>query len=353
MLFWADAVASLNHETRELLVTASGRAGPHESPCTAWAEKRFEEFVDRLDPTRLFQEGTFSPPSQTMPKHSESPDPVKLPASAPFEKAVALGKSAIGRGDVFQINLAQRFELGEIADPWKTYRMLREKNPAPFAGFLRFQDLELLSASPELLVRSVGRRVETHPIAGTHPRGESREHDDAICAALKAHPKERAEHIMLVDLSRNDLGRVSEYGSVQVEELLGIQSFATVHHLVSIVAGRLKPEVTPYEILAALFPGGTITGAPKIRATELIREFEPRARGPYTGSLGFLDLSGNQTWNISIRTLVLKGKKASLHAGAGIVWDSIPEREFRESVQKAKAFLEMLGVSTQGADLTQ
>jgi para-aminobenzoate synthetase component 1 len=260
-------------------------------------------------------------------------------------------RELIARGDVFQVNLAQRFDLGPVPDPWSSYLRLRRKNPAPYAGYFSSPSLHLLSASPELLVETRKDRVVTWPIAGTFPRGDSAEEDAQICADLRGHPKERAEHIMLVDLERNDLGRVCTFGSVAVSELLGIRSYASVHHLVSIVEGRLRPEVQPFGVLRALFPGGTITGAPKIRATEIIRQLEPIPRGPYTGSLGFVDGGGDQTWNILIRTMVVEEGRGHLHAGAGIVWDSIPEREFREAVQKAKVFLELAGVDLRGCAL--
>jgi para-aminobenzoate synthetase component 1 len=341
ILHWVDLVAVHDAESSTLHLASTGRASPWEAPDPDRARARLGELEEAL---RASDDAAMV----GRPWHGGGEG---LPPAPPFEEAVEAARQAIGRGDVFQVNLAQRFELGACPDPWGAYRVLRAHNPAPYAGYFRLGDLHMLSASPELLVETRGAEVSTCPIAGTYPRAEDPAEDRARSRELRAHPKEQAEHVMLVDLERNDLGRVCTYGSVRVEDLLGVQSFATVHHLVSTVRGTLRDGVSPAEVLAAVFPGGTITGAPKIRATEIIRELEPRARGPYTGALGFVDSSGDQTWNISIRTVVVQGGAASVHAGAGIVWDSDPAREYRETVQKAKAFLELGGVSTRGVDL--
>lgn len=343
VLHWVDSGAVHDAVTGQLHLFSTGQAAPWDEPDPGWARLRLEELEAALAEAG---EGGLPPGGRAW-----GGEGVTLPEAAPFEEAVQAAREAIGRGDVFQVNLAQRFELGPCPDPWTSYRLLRARNPAPYAGYLRLGDLHLLSASPELLVETRGREVFTCPIAGTFPRAADPVEDQARRRQLRAHPKEQAEHVMLVDLERNDLGRVCEYGSVRVEDLLGVQSFATVHHLVSTVRGRMREGVSPDQVLAAVFPGGTITGAPKIRATEIIRELEPRARGPYTGSLGFVGWDGDQTWNISIRTVVVQEGRASVHAGAGIVWDSDPAREYRESVQKAKAFLELGGLSTEGVDL--
>jgi anthranilate synthase component 1 len=255
------------------------------------------------------------------------------------------------------VNLAQRFPLGGIRDPFGIHARLRTLNPAPYAGWFaaprspRSPAFHLVSCSPELLVETRGDLAVTCPIAGTFPRGLDPTEDAALLARLAAHPKERAEHVMLVDLERNDLGRVAVPGTVAVPELLGTRTLATVHHLVSTVICRLRPDASPRDVLAAVFPGGTITGCPKVAAARLIRALEPVARGPYTGALGFVDACGDMAFNILIRTLVVSGERAWIHGGAGVVWDSIPEREWRECVQKVKAFLALLGIETTGLDL--
>lgn len=342
-LHWMEASACLDREEGVLYLASDGRRAPGAPPDPARARACLDELESRLARTPS--------PVPELPGASELPP--RLPDPSPFEAGVVRAREAIARGDVFQVNLAQRFDLGAVPDPWASYLKLRSLNPAPYAGFHRGPGVTLVSASPELLVETRGRRVVTWPIAGTHPRGRDPEEDRQIRRELRSHPKEQAEHIMLVDLERNDLGRVCVPGTVRVPELLGIRSYASVHHLVSVVEGELRAEVLPFEVLRALFPGGTITGAPKIRATEIIRELEPVPRGPYTGSLGFLDGSGEQTWNILIRTLVVREGRGSLHAGAGIVWDSIPEREFREAVQKAKPFLLRAGVDLRGRTLEE
>ena len=253
-------------------------------------------------------------------------------------------KRYIRNGDVFQVNLSRawRGRLKEIADAEIIYRHLRKSNPAPFAGSARFDDMAVLSSSPERLYCVRGNRVETRPIAGTHPRNADAAEDRALSEAMLAHPKERAEHIMLIDLERNDLGRVCQTGSVEVNELMVLESYTHVHHIVSNVRGILRSGVTPGEVIRAVFPGGTITGCPKVRCMEIIRELECVRRGPYTGAFGYLNLNGDADFNILIRTLVTRGRDVVLRAGAGIVADSVPERELNETRQKARGPLRAL-----------
>jgi anthranilate/para-aminobenzoate synthase component I len=203
---------------------------------------------------------------------------------------------------------------------------------------LRFGDFSLISTSPERLIRLNGRRAETRPIAGTRPRGSGAEDDQRLVRELLASPKERAEHVMLVDLERNDLGRVCEFGSVRVDEFMAVEQYSHVSHIVSNVSGLLRPEATPFDLIRATFPGGTITGVPKIRCMEIIEELEPVRRGPYTGSFGYIGWNGDLDFNIVIRTLVLTGTKAYLQVGAGIVADSNPDAEYEETLHKAQAF---------------
>ena len=246
-------------------------------------------------------------------------------------------------GDVFQVNLSRGWEAELPAalarDPSPLYARLREANPAPFAGLARLGDgAWLLSSSPERLLRLEGDRAETRPIAGTRPRGRGAE-DARLSRELLAHPKERAEHVMLIDLERNDLGRICRPGTVRVEELMVLESYAHVHHIVSGIAGRLRPGVGPGEAVRALFPGGTITGCPKVRCMEIIAELEGCPRGAYTGAMGYLGLDGRLDLNILIRSLELAGGRLRMRAGAGIVADSEPERELAETRAKARGLL--------------
>ena len=263
---------------------------------------------------------------------------------AAYLERVRRGKEYIRAGDIYQTNLSRpwRVELRE-ADVGRLYERLCAVNPAPFAALAQWHGAAVLSSSPERLLRVADRRIETRPIAGTRPRSLQPGEDARETAALVAHPKERAEHIMLVDLERNDLGRVCEAGSVAVEELMAIESYAHVHHIVSNVTGRLRRDVSVIEALRAVFPGGTITGCPKLRCMQIIAELEGEGRGVYTGSLGLLGLDGAMDFNILIRTMTLVGKTVEFRAGAGIVADSDPERELEETRAKARGLLAAFG----------
>lgn len=254
-----------------------------------------------------------------------------------FEAAVMRVQDYIAAGDVFQVNLSLRHAFPMKGTPEDVYEQLRRLNPSPYMGLLRFPDFQLVSASPELLVKVEQGRVSTRPIAGTRRRGRTLEEDWKMEEELLTNEKEQAEHIMLVDLLRNDLGRVADYGSVRASELFAIERYSHVMHLVSEVEARLAPGKTVYDAIAAAFPGGTITGAPKVRTMEIIEELEPVTRGPYTGAMGWIDYNGNMELNIIIRTLVVKDGVGYIQAGAGIVIDSVPYREFRECHNKAKA----------------
>jgi anthranilate synthase component 1 len=264
---------------------------------------------------------------------------------AAYLERVRRGKDYIRAGDIYQTNLSRPWQvtLRTDVDIGRLYECLRTVNPAPFAALAQWRGTALLSSSPERLVRVAGRRIETRPIAGTRPRSRQPGADAREMAALVAHPKERAEHIMLIDLERNDLGRVCEPGSVRVEELMCIESYAHVHHIVSSVTGTLRTDVTPLDALRAVFPGGTITGCPKYRCMEIIAELEGEARGAYTGSLGLLGRDGSMDFNILIRTMTLAGHQIGFRAGAGIVADSDPERELEETRAKARGLLAAFG----------
>ncbi len=258
---------------------------------------------------------------------------------AAFERMVSQALEHIRAGDIFQANVAQRF-IGSWQGPsLPLYTALRRLNPSPFACWLAWDDLSVVSCSPERLVRVQESRVDTRPIAGTRPRGMTADEDAVNSLELLLSEKERAEHIMLVDLARNDLGRVCRAGSVQVNELMSLEAYSHVLHIVSDVAGVARSGVDAVDVIRAVFPGGTITGCPKVRCMQLIRELEPVPRGLYTGSLGYLGFDGTLDLNIAIRTIVIQGQQLSLHAGAGIVADSIPEREYQETLAKARALM--------------
>ncbi|GKU77046.1 anthranilate synthase component I family protein [Paenibacillus sp. L3-i20] len=254
-----------------------------------------------------------------------------------YMEAVRKIQHYIGQGDAFQVNLSQRQTRTLSSASEEMYEWLRLVNPSPYMGFLRCPDFQLVSASPELLVELSNGRLITRPIAGTRRRGRTEEEDLRFAEELRTNEKERAEHIMLVDLERNDLGRIATYGSVQVKELMVIEHYSHVMHLVSQVEGDLASGRDAYDVIAATFPGGTITGAPKIRTMEIIEELEPVRRGAYTGSLGWIDYNGDMEFNIIIRTMAVQNGQVHVQAGAGIVIDSDPEREYIESLSKAKA----------------
>ncbi|WP_342563729.1 anthranilate synthase component I family protein [Paenibacillus sp. FSL R7-0345] len=258
-------------------------------------------------------------------------------SSEQFQKAVLEVQEYIRQGDVFQVNLSLRQEAQLKSPPEDVYEWLRRLNPSPYMGLLRSPGFALSSASPELLVKLHGDKVSARPIAGTRRRGLTPAEDAAMEAELRGSEKEIAEHIMLVDLERNDIGRVAAYGSVSVPELLTVERYSHVMHLVSQVEGRIASGKDAYDVMAALFPGGTITGAPKVRTMEIIEELEPVRRGPYTGSMGWIDYNGNMELNIIIRTLAVKDGTGYIQTGAGIVIDSDPYREYRECHNKAKA----------------
>ncbi len=256
-----------------------------------------------------------------------------------FVEAVQRAKEYIAAGDIFQVVLSQRLDFQPGVDPFQIYRALRTINPSPYLYFLRNGETCVLGSSPEMLVRVTGRRLEYRPIAGTHPRGRGEAEDAELERKMLADEKERAEHVMLVDLGRNDLGRVSEYGSVKVRELMFVERYSHVMHLVSALEGKLRADVDALDAFAACFPAGTLSGAPKVRAMQIIEELEPVRRGIYGGSVLYADFAGNLDSCIAIRTMLVQGKKAFLQAGAGIVADSDPEKEFQECMNKAQAVL--------------
>lgn len=267
-----------------------------------------------------------------------------------FLKSVEQAKEYIAAGDIFQVVLSQRLDFVPGAEPFNVYRALRQVNPSPYMYFLRFDDAYVLGSSPEMLVRVTGRKLEYRPIAGTHPRGRDEVEDQQLERKMLHDEKERAEHVMLVDLGRNDLGRVSEYGSVKVRDLMYVERYSHVMHIVSALEGKLREGMDALDAFAACFPAGTLSGAPKVRAMQIIEELEPVRRGVYGGSVLYADFAGNLDSCIAIRTMLLKGKKAYLQAGAGIVADSDPASEFEECMNKAQALLRAVEMARGGCD---
>ncbi len=270
--------------------------------------------------------------------------PVGNMSQKAFVENVKIAKEYIRAGDIFQVVLSQRFSTKVSEDSFSIYRRLRSINPSPYMFYLRFADVELVGASPEMMVRVEGNTVTTRPIAGTIRRGKNEAEDKVLSTELMQNPKEMAEHVMLVDLGRNDIGRVSEYGTVHVKEYGKVERFSHVMHLVSEVSGRLVEGKDSIDALKACFPAGTLSGAPKVRAMQIINELETVKRGPYGGAVGYLDFSGNMDTCITIRTMLIKNGTAYIQTGAGIVADSDPEAEYRETIHKAKAMFATLGV---------
>ena len=333
-LMFFDTVLAFDHVKQEILLIATADLQRHK-PQTAYANavRRLHDLERRLaKPLPKQTRHTVSGKLQLKPRTRKKD----------FLAGVERIKDYIAAGDIFQAVLSQRFDVEPGVDPFSIYRALRIVNPSPYMYFLRMGlrrpgDTSLAGSSPELLVRVHGRTVEYRPIAGTRPRGVDEVDDRRIEAELRADEKETAEHIMLVDLGRNDVGRVSEYGSVQVKDLMFVERYSHVMHLVSALEGTLRHELSAVDAFRSCFPAGTLTGAPKVRAMEIIEELEPARRGVYGGSVFYADFSGNFDSCIAIRSLLMRGRQGHIQAGSGIVADSVPEKEFEESVNKAKA----------------
>jgi para-aminobenzoate synthetase component I len=313
-----------DHVTKELWIMLLAEEGQEEA-----SEQKAEEWLKRW--TGTGKSGHLSRKVTAGEEMEVSMDETQ------FIDAVHKIQHYISQGDVFQVNLSVRQTRPLGADPLDVYRKLREFNPSPYMGYYHTEEFQLVCGSPELLVKKKGRKVSTRPIAGTRSRGRDELEDARLAAELIHNEKERAEHVMLVDLERNDLGRVCQYGSVEVDEFMVIEKYSHVMHIVSNVKGELLPESDWDDVIHAVFPGGTITGAPKVRTMEIIEELEPVRRGPYTGSLGWVGFNGDMDMNIIIRTMLAKEGKAHIQAGAGIVIDSNPQNEYKESLKKAFA----------------
>jgi anthranilate/para-aminobenzoate synthase component I len=263
-------------------------------------------------------------------------------SEADYSERVEKVKSYIQEGDIYQANIAQKFETYFNGNSFELYGRLRKVNPSPFSGYLNFQNFSLVSSSPERLVKVHEHNIETRPIAGTRPRGQAEDEDKELSKELLLNPKERAEHLMLVDLERNDLGRICKSGSVSLTDFMFLEKYSHVSHIVSNIKGDLKQRVCVYDILKSVFPGGTITGCPKIRCMEIISELEPVMRGPYSGSFGYIGFGPYMDLNIIIRSIVVCDEIASFHVGAGIVADSNPQKEYQETMDKAAAMIQAL-----------
>jgi len=335
IFMFADTVLVFDHLTHKIKVVSHAHLEGDVEDAYRRAVERIDSLVERLSQP-IKQEGIAQ-------KTPPSGSPVSSNISkAEFEAKVAQAKEYIEAGEIIQVVLSQRLSKPTAASPFDIYRALRSINPSPYMYYLHLDDCHIVGASPELLVRVEDGIVATHPIAGTRPRGEDPAEDLALEEELKSDEKERAEHIMLVDLGRNDIGRVSEPGTVEVTQLMDVERYSHVMHLVSHVQGKLRRNLNQFDALRACFPAGTVSGAPKIRAMEIIAELEPDRRGPYAGAVGYLSFSGNLDTAITIRTIVMTEGTAYVQAGCGIVADSVPEREHQESMNKAQALIKSI-----------
>ena len=336
-----DCVAAFDHLEERAYVISSGFPEIDEIRRATRAQMRLEQLINLLTGPAGHTTDYGSAPGQINLRSNFTPDG--------YMKAVEKARQYIIAGDIFQVNLSQRFEAPLSVSSWELYRRLRHVNPAPFAAYLDFGDVSVVSASPERFLKLSGENVETRPIKGTRPRGATPAEDAEQARLLTSSAKDRAENIMIVDLERNDLGRVCQYGSVKVTELAALETFPTVFHLTSTVEGKLRPDKNRIDLLRACFPGGSITGAPKVRAMEIIDELEPTRRSVYTGAIGYLSFAGDMDLNIAIRTFLVKQNRAYFQVGGGIVYDSKPEAEYQETLDKARALIEALKLSSRVA----
>ncbi|RXT13912.1 anthranilate synthase component I [Ammoniphilus sp. CFH 90114] len=345
---FADEVIVFDHLKQEIQVIGHIQVGPEDKPLDIERKykaccERIKALARRTRSTEMTSRDLYVLPTQY--------DPIEVQSNVTqeeFIQRVKRAKEYIASGDIFQVVLSQRFMIEDVPDPFHVYRVLRSLNPSPYMYFLQFSEEEILvGTSPELLVRVEEGKVENRPIAGTRQRGRDSKEDEQLKADLLADEKERAEHHMLVDLGRNDIGRVSAYGTVKVEQLMEIEMYSHVMHIVSHVTGRLQKEKDAFDALVSCFPAGTVSGAPKLRAMEIIAELENEARNAYAGAIGYFSFSGNMDSCITIRTIVFKDGRAYIQAGAGIVADSVPVKEFEETENKAKALIRAIQMAKQ------
>ncbi len=342
MFMLTDTIVIFDHMLQKLKVVSNALIDGPPEKAYQQAIARIEQLMERL-----------RQPVPPRPAGQLVPGPVPLTSNFTkegYERVVERAKEYIRAGDIIQVVPSQRFEAPIDVDPFDIYRALRTVNPSPYMFYLKFRDLKLVGSSPEVMVRLEGPLIELRPIAGTRRRGRDAAEDREIASELMQDPKERAEHIMLVDLGRNDVGRVAKIGSVKVTELLVVEKYSHVMHLVSHVIGDLSDGKDCYDVMRATFPQGTVSGAPKIRAMQIIEELEPTKRGPYAGAVGYFSFSGNMDTCIALRTLTVKGKTAYLQAGGGVVADSVPELEYEETLNKARALVRAIELARAGIE---
>jgi anthranilate synthase component 1 len=337
-----DRMLIFDHIRKTVLAVAQAHLEPGAGVKAAYdsARARVDELVDRLS----------ARPPELAVRDIDTEGPCRLVAQSNFtrdayEQVVLHCKEYIKAGDVFQVVPSQRFQVETRAHPFDIYRVLRVVNPSPFLFYLTFDEYSLIGSSPEILVRVEDGIVTIRPLAGTRRRGRDDAEDQVLAEELLADPKERAEHIMLVDLGRNDVGRVAQYKSVQLSEVMKVERYSHVMHITSNVTGKLKPGKTAFDALRAGLPAGTVSGAPKVRAMQIIDEVEPTKRGPYAGAIGYIDFTGNMDTCIALRTLVLQGRTAYIQAGGGVVYDSVPAAEYDETVNKARVLLKAIEIA--------
>jgi para-aminobenzoate synthetase component 1 len=359
-----DAVIAFDHLTRKVYVVATGFPELEERQRLTRARMRLEELKSWLCPSHSISavsQNAKQPHDRrscpaTLHHNDTQNEEITLKSNFTFDeyiKSVSKVRDYIAAGDVFQVNLSQRFEANLGIPQYELYERLRAVNPAPFASYLNFQGVTVVGASPERFLKVQGDLVETRPIKGTRPRGGNTIEDKNLAQELCHSSKDQAENVMIVDLERNDLGRVCRYGTVKVTELAILETFPTVFHLTSTIVGRLRRGKSNIDLLKATFPGGSITGAPKVRAMEIIDELEPTKRSVYTGSIGYLSFDEDMDINIVIRTFLIKESKAYFQVGGGIIYDSDPEAEYRETMDKAKALIQALQLAPQVVVATQ
>ncbi len=331
----ADTVIAFDHARRSLSLIANVLDGDVE-----FANRKLDEIESCIQ----------QPLPAAQPRQVKSSKTRSNMTQGHYEDMVRDAKEHIAAGDIFQVVLSQRFLRETNVEPFDVYRAVRRLNPSPYMFFFDFglvddEPLFIVGSSPEMFVRLEGRTASLRPIAGTRPRGADADADAALAQELLADPKERAEHVMLVDLGRNDLGRVCEYGTVKVSDFFTIEKYSHVMHIVSHVEGKLRPDLTAFDLVRAAFPAGTVSGAPKVRALEIIAELEPDARGAYAGAVGYFGFDGNMDTCLALRTMIARGNTFSVQAGAGIVADSNPSTEFQETLNKASAMLKAIEIA--------
>jgi len=345
LFMFVDTMLIFDHVTHKIKVLSHVRLDRD-------IEEAYQKAVDRID--SLVERLSQPLPHTKVAAHQQNSYQLSSNFSKEqFEESVLKIKQYITAGEAIQVVLSQRLAQPTDAAPFEIYRALRTINPSPYMFFLDFTDFHIIGTSPEILVRVEDGAVMTRPLAGTRPRGKSVSEDAALEQELRSDEKERAEHIMLVDLGRNDIGRVSEPGTVEVSDLMDVERYSHVMHLVTHVQGKLRHDMSAFDALRACFPAGTVSGAPKIRAMEIIAELEPEKRGPYAGAVGYFSFSGNMDMAIAIRTMVMTKGVAYVQAGGGIVYDSVPEREYEESLNKAQALLKALDQAENADEITR